>query len=138
MLERGSAGCVGNFIEVTPEGQIVWRYANSVVREGILSANGEPGTDHRGHQWNAVFKIHRYAPDYAGLAGKALTPGEVIEQPIGAPMLATGDRSERKFGPGGGQGRGPGRGQGGGQRRPGGQGRGPGGGDLGPGQRPPR
>ena len=132
------AGCVGNFIEVTPDGKIVWRYANSVVREGILSADGEPGTDHRGHQWNAVFKIHRYAPDYPGLAGKSLTPGEVIEQPVGAPMLATGDRSERKFGPGGTPGRGSGRGQGGGQRRPGGQGRGPGGAERGPGERPPR
>jgi len=130
------AGCVGNFLEVTPAGEIVWRYANSVVREGILPADGEPGTDHRGHQWNAVFKIHRYAPDYAGLAGKSLTPGEVIEQPLGAPMLATGDRGERKFGPGGnqggGQGRGRGDGQGDGQRRPGGQERGPG--DV----RPPR
>jgi len=112
------AGCVGNFIEVTPDGEIVWRYANSVVREGILSADGVPGTDHRGHQWNAVFKIHRYAPEHPGLAGKSLTPGKVIEQPIGAPMLATGDRSQRKFGPGGGQGRG----QAGEQRRPGGQG----------------
>jgi len=121
------AGCVGNFIEVTPDGEIVWRYASSVVREGILSADGEPGTDHRGHQWNAVFKIHRYAPEHPGLAGKSLTAGKVIEQPIGAPMLATGDRSERKFGPGGGPGRKPGRGQGGGQRRPGGRERGPGG-----------
>ena len=129
------AGCVGNFLEVTPEGQIVWRYANSVVREGILSADGVPGTDHRGHQWNAVFKIHRYAPDYVGLAGKTLTPGDVIEQPFGAPMLATGDRSERKFGPGGNPGgnrRAGGRRPGGGQR---GQGRVPGGqGQRGPGQ----
>jgi formylglycine-generating enzyme required for sulfatase activity len=120
------AGCVGNFIEVTPDGEIVWRYANSVVREGILSADGVPGTDHRGHQWNAVFKIHRYAPDYPGLTGKSLTPGDVIEQPIGAPMLATGDRSERKFGPDGapgrGQRRGQRRGQSGGQLRPSGPG----------------
>ena len=125
------AGCVGNFIEVTPDGEIVWRYANPVVREGILSADGEPGTDHRGHQWNAVFKIHRYAPDYPGLAGKPFTAGKVIEQPIGAPMLATGDRAERKFGPSGGPGRKPGRGQGGGQRRPSGR-------ERGPSERPPR
>ncbi|TWU45107.1 Serine/threonine-protein kinase pkn1 [Novipirellula aureliae] len=77
-----------------------------------LAADGEPGTDHRGHQWNAVFKIHRYAPNYAGLEDKVLTPGGPIEQPIGAPMLVTGDRSQRKGGVGGergGQGRGGGR-----------------------------
>ncbi|MCP4858305.1 MAG: SUMF1/EgtB/PvdO family nonheme iron enzyme [Fuerstiella sp.] len=111
------AGCVGNFLEVTSDGEIVWRYANAVVREGILAADGEPGTDHRGHQWNAVFKIHRYAADYAGLAGKTLTPSDVIEQPIGALMLATGDRSKRKGGVGKDRGEG-GRGGGQGGQRP--------------------
>jgi len=35
----------------------------------------------RGHLWNAVFKVHRYAPDYPGLAGRDLTPKGVIELP---------------------------------------------------------
>ncbi len=26
-----------------------------------------------------IFKVRRYAPDYAGLTGKDLTPGEAIE-----------------------------------------------------------
>jgi hypothetical protein len=35
----------------------------------------------RGHRWNAVFRVHRYAPDYPGLAGRGLTPKGVIELP---------------------------------------------------------
>jgi len=45
-------------------------------------AQGEvPGKDMRGHLWNAVFKVHRYAPDYPGLKDKDLSPKGVIELP---------------------------------------------------------
>ena len=37
--------------------------------------------DMRGHLWNVVFKVHRYAPDYPGLAGRDLAPQGVIELP---------------------------------------------------------
>ena len=47
----GQRALTGNFIEVTPDGQIVWRYANSVVREGILAADGEPGTGNATLNW---------------------------------------------------------------------------------------
>ena len=75
------AGVRGTFFEVTPEGETVWMYVNPMVRSGILAQGERPGTDHRGHDWNAVFKIHRYPPDYPGLAGKDLTPKGVIELP---------------------------------------------------------
>jgi len=75
------AGVHGTFFEVTPAGETVWRYVNAMVRNGILAQGERPGTDHRGHFWNAVFKIHRYPPDYPGLAGRDLAPRGVIELP---------------------------------------------------------
>ncbi|MCP4220741.1 MAG: hypothetical protein GY765_39300, partial [bacterium] len=41
-----------------------------------------PGTDHRGHYLNAVFKVHRYALDYQGIKDKNTVPGKAIELPI--------------------------------------------------------
>ena len=75
------AGIVGNLFEVTPQGETVWQYVNPVVRGGILAQGERPGKDVRGHLWNAVFKVHRYAPDDPGLKGRDLTPKGVIEQP---------------------------------------------------------
>jgi hypothetical protein len=68
------AGVRGTFLEVTREGETVWKYVNPVVRTGALRQGELPGQDHRGHDWNGVFKIHRYAPDYPGLAGRDLSP----------------------------------------------------------------
>ena len=75
------AGVRGKFFEVTPAGETVWEYVNPVVHNGILAQGEIAGLDHRGHSWNAVFKIHRYPIDYPGLAGKDLTPMGPIEQP---------------------------------------------------------
>lgn len=75
------AGVVGHLFEVTREGETVWQYVNPMVRGGILAQGELPGKDVRGHLWNAVFKVHRYAPDYAGLAGRNLSRGDVIELP---------------------------------------------------------
>ena len=75
------AGIVGNLFEITPDGKMVWQYVNPMVRGGILAQGELPGKDVRGHLYNAVFKVHRYAPDYAGLAGRDLTPKGVIELP---------------------------------------------------------
>lgn len=72
-------GVHGVFLEVTADGETVWKYVNPVVRTGPLEQGEVPGLDDRGHQWNAVFKIHRYDPDYPGLAGRDLTPGDPIE-----------------------------------------------------------
>ena len=90
-------GVHGKFFEVTREGKAVWEYVNAMVRGGILAQGEKPGLDHRGHQWNAVFKIHRYAPDYPGLSGKDLTPGKVIELPAGQ-ISGLGGATEEQFG----------------------------------------
>ena len=144
------AGVLGTFFEVTPEGETVWKYVNSMVRGGILAQGEVPGLDQRGHQWNAVFKIHRYSPDYPGLAGRDLVPGKVVELPAGQTTGLSG-ASEEQFGRpsdrGPGDNRGPGRGgpdargqgdrdQGEARRGPsgGGRGRRPGGGQRGPGR----
>jgi hypothetical protein len=75
------AGVMGHLFEVTPAGETVWQYVNPMVRGGILAQGEVPGKDHRGHLWNAVFKAHRYPPDYPGFAGRDLTPQGVIELP---------------------------------------------------------
>ncbi len=75
------AGVVGHLFEVTPAGEMVWQYVNPVVRGGILAQGELPGKDVRGHLYNAVFKVHRCAPDYAGLAGRDLSPRGVIDLP---------------------------------------------------------
>jgi hypothetical protein len=106
------AGVIGHLFEITPEGEMVWQYVNPMVRGGILAQGELPGKDMRGHLWNAVFKVHRYAPDYPGLAGRDLTPNGVIELPAsqkgktGLDGMTEQQRPAR--GPGG-----PGRGRGG-------------------------
>ena len=75
------AGVIGNLFEITADGETVWQYINPMVHGGILAQGELPGKDVRGHLWNAVFKIHRYAPDYPGLAGRDLTPKGFIELP---------------------------------------------------------
>ena len=125
------AGVIGNLFEVTPTGDTVWQYVNPMVRGGILAQGETPGKDMRGHLWNAVFKVHRYAPDYPGLVGRDLTPKGVIELPAsqcGKTGLDKVDEQPRD------QRGGPGKGDGPGGRGPGG--RGPGGGPRG-GDRPP-
>jgi phosphatidylethanolamine-binding protein (PEBP) family uncharacterized protein len=76
------AGVIGNLFEVDSGGATVWQYVNPVVRGGILAQGETPGKDVRGHLFNAVFKVERYAPDYPGLRGRDLTPKGVIERPV--------------------------------------------------------
>jgi len=71
-------GCKGIFFEVTPDGEKVWEYVDPVLRTGLMKQGDPIPLDHRGHQLNAVFKVHRFAPDYPGLAGRDLTPGKRI------------------------------------------------------------
>ena len=102
------AGVVGNLFEITPSGETVWQYVNPMVRGGILAQGELPGKDTRGHLWNAVFKIHRYEPDYPGLKGQRLVPGNSIELPAsergktGLDKLDAGpDDAPGRRGPGG-------------------------------------
>ena len=71
------AGAIGTFFEVTEDGTEVWRYINPVVNTGPME-QGEPLPTGRNPS-NAVFRAYRYDADYAGLAGRDLTPGDYIE-----------------------------------------------------------
>lgn len=62
----------GSFFEVTPAFEVIWNYINPVARDGIL-AQGDSAV------LNTVARCFRYAPDYPGLIGHDLTPGEPIE-----------------------------------------------------------
>jgi len=72
-------GVHGTFWEVTPGKEIVWEYICPVDRNGPMTQGEEPELDHRGHLYNAVFKIHRYPPDYPAFNGRNMTPGDPVE-----------------------------------------------------------
>jgi hypothetical protein len=74
-------GVHGILTEVTPTGQLVWRYVCPVVQTGPLTQGQTPGLDDRGHQYNAVFKVRRYPTNHPGLLGKDLTPQGSVELP---------------------------------------------------------
>lgn len=80
-----SDGPHGTFFEVTSAGQTVWKYVNPVVSTGPLTQGDPIPTGGGGGQENSVFRCSRYAPDFAGLAGRDLTPmGTVEHQPTTA------------------------------------------------------
>ena len=73
-------GTHGVLVEVTPGNEVVWQYVNPVVPTGVLKQGEVSGKDDRGHNLNAVFRVRRYSPDYAGLSGRTLTPkGPLVE-----------------------------------------------------------
>jgi hypothetical protein len=80
-----------------------------MVRGGVLAQGELPGKDVRGHLFNAVFKVHRYPPDYPGLAGRNLAPKGVIELPASQKGKTGLDRADAP--PDEGRGRGRGRGE---------------------------
>lgn len=97
----------GILSEVTPHKEVVWKFINPVFGEprppmGAPKPNkdkrgqgvkrplesrqqsqrpGIGGPDKSGPQ-NSVFRVHRYAPNYPGLDGNDLTPGEILLQYI--------------------------------------------------------
>lgn len=75
------SGANGHLFEVTSAGEVVWEYISPVGdRTGdkygihtIMSAAA-------GERYNSLFKCVRYPPDYAGLAGRDVTPmGKITE-----------------------------------------------------------
>src|SRR5204863_10068517 len=74
------SGSNGTLVEVTPEKEVVWKYINP-TRGGFVPSKfyptGSEGFGPRGG--GSLFRAYRYAPDYPGLAGKELTPGDTIE-----------------------------------------------------------
>jgi hypothetical protein len=93
------AGVRGTFFEVTRDGETVWKYVNPIVRTGALGPGQTPGQDHRGHDWNAVFKIHRYEPDYPGLAGRDVTPKGKLTDEQWVRATQKPEREMRNYGP---------------------------------------
>ena len=61
---------------------MVWKYVNPVADSGPLYQGDTARSDpHRADQkMNAVFKIHRYAPDYPAFNGRSLIPQGPIER----------------------------------------------------------
>jgi hypothetical protein len=70
-----SVGPTGLLFEVDPAGTKLWEYRNPVAGGAPTTQGSEPMGS------TAVFRAYRYAPDYPGLAGEDLTPGDYIELP---------------------------------------------------------
>lgn len=71
-------GPQGIMLEVTPAGEEVWRYINPVNSSEESFSRVRQG-DHRGTGRFSLFRGMRYAPNYAGLAGRDLSPAGVLE-----------------------------------------------------------
>ena len=76
-------GVHGTLFEVTPTGKTVWKYVNPTTSSGPLR-QGKPVPTEQLRSGsvvpaNRVYRAYRYAPDYPGLQGMDLTPGEPIE-----------------------------------------------------------
>ena len=74
-----TGGALGEIFEVTPDGQIVWRYVNPMTADGPL-ALGDPIPANS----NIIFQAFRFEPDFPAFAGKDLTPQGPIELEKGA------------------------------------------------------
>ena len=77
-------GVHGTLFEVTPAGKTVWKYINPLagkgpLRQGELVPPTQSESGSRVRWTNTVYRAYRYAPDYPGLQGLDLTPGELIE-----------------------------------------------------------
>lgn len=67
-------GGTGRLFEVDSDWKIVWEYLNPVDDEGPSTQGNFVLT------WDRqIFRAYKYEPDYPGLAGQDLTPGELIE-----------------------------------------------------------
>jgi hypothetical protein len=75
------AGISGDIFEVTPAGQIVWRYVNPVTTEVLNQGDTIPVDPARPDQLlNAVFRAQKYPTSYAAFAGRSLTPSGTVER----------------------------------------------------------
>ncbi len=69
----------GRLVEVTHGGEVVWEWLNPMTADGAVPQGELPeyGTQVRA---NALFRATRIQPDHPGLAGRALTPGVLLEE----------------------------------------------------------
>ena len=77
-------GVHGTLFEVTRAGKTVWKYVNPMTSSGPLRQGQAVPTEQpssgREILANQVYRAYRYAPDYPGLQGLDLTPGDRIEK----------------------------------------------------------
>jgi len=75
------SGTVGEFLEVTMGGDIVWRYICPVDQSGPMKQGTQPPADpaRTAETMNSVFRVYKYAPSYSAFTGRTLTPGAYIE-----------------------------------------------------------
>ena len=75
-------GASGEFREVTPAGDIVWRYICPVDQSGPMKQGAAPPSDpaRPGETMNSVFRVYKYPTTYPAFAGRTLTPGDYIER----------------------------------------------------------
>lgn len=88
------AGAGGEFFEVTPEKEVVWRYVNPA--QGPKDAEHRIGKEKAS---NFVFRVYRFPTDYAAFEGKDMTPGPLLtdyvkENPPPAPRALHQDFPE--------------------------------------------
>ena len=75
-------GVHGTLFEVTPAGKTVWKYVNpSTDKVPLRQGESVPLEQRRDMEVpvNQLYRAYRYAPDYPGLQGLDLTPGDRIE-----------------------------------------------------------
>lgn len=77
------SGADGQFFEVRADGTEVWRFITPLDNGGPMNQGENPpsggGGGPGGGVPNSVFRAERYRPDFAGFAGRDLTPGAPIE-----------------------------------------------------------
>jgi len=82
------SGPIGKFFEVTPQNDVVWEYVNPIgPADGKAKDKGGKG----GIAGTTVFRAYRLGPDHPGLAGRDLTPGNLLEDLKASPQDAKKD-----------------------------------------------
>ncbi len=89
------SGTVGEFREVTPAGDIVWKYVCPVDNKGRLTQGDSIPQDpaRMGELMNSVFRVYKYPYTYAAFSGRYLTPGDFVEKYLTATDKSTGQLS---------------------------------------------
>ena len=81
-LENGNSlicyGRWGDTREITPDGELAWRYKTPLVNSGGFASPVEQGSEPTINQ-NLTFRAHRYPADFAAFAGADLMPQGFLE-----------------------------------------------------------
>ncbi len=67
------SGAKGTFFEVDASDEVLWNYVSPISAEKPVPGGGA------GLVVNNVFRAIRYAPDFEGLSGRDLTPGDTLK-----------------------------------------------------------